>query len=78
MVSCIYKNESYQVKKCCTDKLWVMTVIPLMQLPNTQIILMMILLSDNHIPQGPYTVNLHSGTALSRRMLLFPVSVKAT
>lgn len=57
MVSLIYKNESYQIKKFCSDKLWAMKIIPLIQLPSTLIILMMIPLSDNHIPQRPYTVS---------------------
>lgn len=78
MVSCLCKNESYQIKKHCTDKLWAMTIISLMQLPSTLIILMMVQSPDNHIPQGSYTVNPHSCRVLSRLILLIPVSVKTT
>lgn len=50
----------------------------LMQLPSALIILMMVQLSDNRIPQGPYTVNPHSCRVLSRLILLFPALLKTT
>lgn len=49
-----------------------------MQFPSTLIILMMVQLSDNHIPQGPYTVNPHSCRDLSRLILLLPALLKTT
>lgn len=47
-----------------------------MQLSGTLIILMMVQLSDNRIPQGLHTVNPHSCRVLSRLILLFPVLLK--